>query len=91
MSWLFGIVVFVLEVLLAVVVVYIVAKLAVPDNKYVLLADKYAEIVLAPVRELIKKVLPQASEWRLDIAPYALFLAILIVEIVFRLLRDIFK
>ena len=93
MFWLinlvFGILHFLLGVLLFVVLAFIVAKLAIPENKYVLLADKYMEMVLAPLRKWLKKTFPQVAELKLDISPFVLWVLILVVRILVRLLWNI--
>ena len=80
---------FVLDVMLFVLPVFIVAKIAVPENKYVLLAAKYADIVLAPIRRWLKKIFPQASEWSFDFSPVALWVLILLAQWLLRLLRGL--
>jgi len=88
-SVVFWILDFLLGVLLFAVLAFIIAKLAVPENKYVLLAEKYVEIVLVPVRIFVKKIYPPAAEWKLDISPYALFAVILVVRVLLRIIRGI--
>ena len=56
MKFLIGVVIFLLDVCMGVLIAYVLMKLIIPQNKYTLLAGKYVEPFLAPVRALIAKL-----------------------------------
>ncbi len=61
-------------------VIYFIAKLILPQNKYVLLVGKYVEIVLAPVRKLMYRLFPKLSNSGIDLSPVVLWLLLIVVR-----------
>ena len=73
----FGIADFLLEVLLVALPVCAVLQIFMPQNKYVLLAGRYLNAVLMPIRKWMDKLLPRLTSSA--IGPYASWLALWLV------------
>ena len=89
MKFLIGVVIFLLDVCMGVLIAYVLMKLIIPQNKYTLLAGKYVEPFLAPVRALIAKLFPSLASGQFDFSPVGLWLLLLVAQWLFQILRNI--
>ena len=85
----FFIVYLVLDIALWILPIYFILKLIIPTNKYVLLAGKYVEMGLAPVRAWLKRLLPGLFGTGFDFSPVALWLAIIVAKWLLQLVQRI--
>jgi uncharacterized protein YggT (Ycf19 family) len=72
-----------------VVLLYAVLTWIIPQNKYVQLAGKHLERFLAPIRGWLQRKFPKLSEIRIDLAPIALFLLLIVANWALWLIRII--
>ena len=89
LNLIFSIIILVLTVLLWAIPILFVLKLIIPWNKYVLLAERYCNIVLSPIREWLKKTFPKLFTTGFDFSPIALWLLVQVAIWIVRLLRNI--
>lgn len=89
LKFVFDVAIFLLSVAMGITIAYVLMTLLIPQNKYTLLAGKYVEPFLAPVRALIAKLFPSLAAGRLDFSPVGLWLALLIVQWLLRLLKGL--
>jgi len=61
-------------------IIYIVMTIFLPQNKYTLMAGKYAEVVLAPIRKTLFRLFPKLANSRIDISPITLWLLIWLAQ-----------
>ena len=85
----FSIAHWVLEVAGLVVLVYVVLKMVMPQNKYALLIGKYVEPVLKPIRALLQRTFPGLRGSVIDFSPLALFFAFNVMQWILRMLRHL--
>jgi uncharacterized protein YggT (Ycf19 family) len=84
----FNVAIFLVNLASWVVVVYVIMLLVIPQNKYTLLAGKYVEPVLAPIRQWLGKTFPKLGQTRLDFSPAVLWLLLEIAGWLLQLLRN---
>jgi len=84
----FNVAIFLVNLASWVVVVYVIMLLVIPQNKYTLLAGKYIEPVLAPIRQWLGKAFPKLRQTRLDFSPAVLWLLLEIAGWLLQLLRN---
>jgi len=70
-------------------IIYFIMMIFIPQNKYVLLASKYVEIVLAPVRKTLFRLFPKLADVKIDLSPIALLLLIWVAQQLVRSLSRI--
>lgn len=87
LRFLFDLVIFLLNIASWVLLVYVVLQLLLPQNKYTLLAGKYVEPVLSPVRALLSRLFPGLAKVQLDLSPIVLWLLINLAEQLVGLLK----
>jgi len=80
MNSLFSLVGWILGIVEWVLIIYIVMKIFVPQNRYTLVAGKYVEIVLAPIRKTLFRLFPKLASTKVDISPIALWLLIWLAQ-----------
>jgi len=90
LSFIFSIASFVLRVISWVLPVYFIAKLVLPQNKYVMLAGKYMEWLMAPIRDILGRLFPRLAARGLDLSPIALWILVLLAQWCLQLLKAIF-
>lgn len=72
-----------------VLLIYVVMSWIIPTNKYTLLAGRYVEPLLAPIRSWVRKVIPALGNLGLDVSPVVLWLLINVAQWLLRLLQGI--
>ncbi len=91
--WLLNFIFDILRILFQIVpwvlAMYCILRLIMPQNKYVLLVGKYLEVVLAPIRRWLQKVLPQLSNTGFDFSLVALWLCSVLAGWLVQLLRNV--
>lgn len=89
LNFVFAIVYWALTLALWVLPIFIILRLAMPKNKYLLLAAKYLEIPLAQVRTWLSRLFSRLGSISFDVAPLALWLLIIVARWLLLLLKDI--
>lgn len=79
----------ILRVIAWVLPIYFIVKLVLPQNKYVLLASKYVEWLMAPTRDILGRLFPRLATTGLDLSPLALWILVLVAQWVLQLIRSI--
>ncbi len=85
----FNILIFLVDIAGWVLIIYVIMSMLIPQNKYTLLAGKYIEPVLAPVRTWLNRTFPKLGNLRLDFSPLLLWLLLEIAAWLLGLLRNI--
>ena len=85
----FSIVIAVLRILLWALPVLFILKLVIPGNKYLLLAERYCNVVLTPVRGWLRRTFPKLFTTGFDYSPIALWLLVQVAIWAVQLLRSI--
>lgn len=90
LNFVFAIVYWALTLALWVLPIFIILRLVMPQNKYLLLASKYLEIPLAQVRKWLSRLFSRlGSSSSFDVAPLALWLLIIVARWLLLLVQDI--
>lgn len=89
LNFIFSLVIFLVNVAGWVLLVYVIMALILPQNKYTLLAGKYIEPVLSPIRAWLFKTFPKLSMTHLDFSPLVLWVLFEIALWLLRLLKSI--
>lgn len=89
-SALIGVVVFLLNVLGFLLLVYCVMSFVMPDSAVMMKARTYVEPVLAPFRELLYKMIPKLQGMAVDFSPILVWLVIRVAIWLLNLLRHLF-
>lgn len=88
-SGLIGIIVFLLNVLGFLLLIYCVMTFVMPDSAIMGKARTYAEPILAPFRELLYKLIPKLQGMAVDFSPILVWLVIRVLIWVLNLLSRI--
>jgi uncharacterized protein YggT (Ycf19 family) len=89
LNFLFNAILFLLGLASWVVLIYVLMALFIPQHRYTLMARRYVEPVLSPIRHLLLRVFPKLSQLGVDFSPLAFYLLIQIASWLIRLLRSV--
>lgn len=89
-SALIGLIVFLLQVLSFVLLIYCAMTFVMPGSSLMTKAKKYVEPILAPFRQLLYRWFPSLRSMAVDFSPLLVWLVIEILLWVLNLLRRIF-
>ena len=89
LNFIFNLLILLVRIASWLLLVYLVLKLVVPQNKYTLLVGKYVEPLLTPVRGWLVKLFPKLDGFALDLTPVAAWLLLQVAAWVIVLLRNI--
>jgi uncharacterized protein YggT (Ycf19 family) len=89
LNFIFNVILFLIAVASWAVLIYVIMALIIPQNKYTLLAGKYIEPILAPLRKFLFRVFPKLREIGVDFSPLLFYLLIQIASWLVRLLKNI--
>ncbi|MDD3335375.1 MAG: YggT family protein [Eubacteriales bacterium] len=90
MSFLIGVIIFVLQVLSFALLVYCVLSFVMPQSTVMDKARPIVEPILSPIRVFLCRLFPKLESMALDFSPLVAWLAIDIVIWLLSLLRSIF-
>jgi uncharacterized protein YggT (Ycf19 family) len=85
----FNVLIFLVDIAGWALIIYVIMTMLIPQNKYTLLAGKYIEPVLAPIRAWLNKTFPKLGGMRVDLSPLVLWLLLEIVTWLLGLLRNL--
>jgi len=89
LSFIFNVLIFLVRVASWLLLVYLVLKLILPQNKYTLLVGKYVEPILTPIRAWLFKLFPKLEGFALDLTPVAAWVLLQVAAWLLVLLRNI--
>ena len=85
----FGIAKWLLNLASWVMIVYVVMSLVMPTHKYTLLARRYIERVLSPIRMLLARRFPKLSTLGFDLSPLIFLIALSLAKNILGFLQRI--
>lgn len=85
----FDVVNFVFGIALWILPIFIIAKLIFPQNKYVLLCEKYVNLGLFPLRSWLRRAFPKLFMTGIDFSPVVLWLLIRVGQWLLSVLKHI--
>ncbi|NLI20299.1 MAG: hypothetical protein GX418_01930 [Clostridiales bacterium] len=89
LTWIFNVLIFLVQVASWVLLAYLVLRLILPQNKYTLLAGKYVEPLLEPIRVLIRRFIPKLDTMAIDFSPIGAWLLLQVASWLLSLLKVI--
>lgn len=89
LNFLFGLIIFVINVAGWVVLAYTILSWIIPGNAYMQKAASFIEPILAPIRAALRRLLPQLFNTGLDFSPAVLWLLLQVARWLVTLLRNI--
>lgn len=89
LTFIFNVLIFLVRAASWVLLAYLVLRLILPQNKYTLLAAKYVEPLLEPIRVLIRRFLPKLCAMAIDFSPIGAWLVLQVAGWLLTLLKAI--